>query len=176
MGQGSKNKTALNYLFKLSWLLDGLVHNVFSSLIYFSIYTTTVPGALCLLLRLNNGAREEDLAIQLWLAVAQPLFTILSPIWTSSTFWFCCFFPSDLHSNKQGGVISVCGVFVEIIKQMVVGFCWGLMLYFGHWVWILRAFLKQFKRSERTLELLQDFEDGYILHAYSYRGVFILAR
>ena len=43
-------------------------------------------------------------------------------------------------------------------------------------MWILRAFLTQFKRSERTLEMLQDFEDGYILHAYIYHGVLILAR
>ena len=46
-----------------------------------------------------------------------------------------------------------------MIKQMLVGFCWNLML--GRWVWILRA-LAQFKGSERATGLLQDFEDGYI--------------
>ena len=46
-----------------------------------------------------------------------------------------------------------------MIKQIVAGFYWNLML--GSWVWILRA-LAQFKGSERSPELLQDFEDGYI--------------
>ena len=46
-----------------------------------------------------------------------------------------------------------------MIKQMVVGFYWNLML--GCWVWILRA-LAQFKGSEKSPGLLQDFEDGYI--------------
>ena len=46
-----------------------------------------------------------------------------------------------------------------MIKQMVVDFYWKLML--GCWVWILRAFA-QFKGSERSPGLLQDFEDGYI--------------
>ena len=46
-----------------------------------------------------------------------------------------------------------------MIKQMVVGLYWNLML--GYWVWILRA-LAQFKGSERSPGLLQDFEDGYI--------------
>ena len=46
-----------------------------------------------------------------------------------------------------------------MIKQMVVGFCWNLIL--GCWVWILRA-LAQFEGSDRSPGLLQDFEDGYI--------------
>ena len=46
-----------------------------------------------------------------------------------------------------------------MIKQMVVGFHWNLML--GCWVWILRA-LAESKESERSPGLLQDFEDGYI--------------
>ena len=46
-----------------------------------------------------------------------------------------------------------------MIKQMVVGFYWNLML--GCWVWILRA-LAQFKGSERSPGLFQEFEDGYI--------------
>ena len=46
-----------------------------------------------------------------------------------------------------------------MIKQMVVDFCWNLMV--GYWMWILRA-LAQFKGSERSLGLLQEFEDGYI--------------
>ena len=45
-----------------------------------------------------------------------------------------------------------------MIKQMVVSYC-NLML--GCWVYILRA-LAQFKGSERSPGLLQDFEDGYI--------------
>ena len=53
----------------------------------------------------------------------------------------------------------VCLECLQMIKQMVVGFYWNLML--GCWVWILRA-LAQFKGSERSPELLQDFEDGYI--------------
>ena len=48
-----------------------------------------------------------------------------------------------------------------MIKQMVVGFYWNLML--GCWVWILRE-LALFKGSERSPGLLQDFEDGYIKH------------
>ena len=46
-----------------------------------------------------------------------------------------------------------------MIKQMVVGFYWNLML--GCWVWILRA-LAQFKGSEKSPGLFQDFGDGYI--------------
>ena len=46
-----------------------------------------------------------------------------------------------------------------MIKQMVVDFYWNLML--GCWVQILKA-LAQFKKSERSAGLLQDFEDGYI--------------
>ena len=46
-----------------------------------------------------------------------------------------------------------------MIKQMVHGFSWNLML--RGWVWILRA-LAEFKGSERSPRLLQDFEDGYI--------------
>ena len=46
-----------------------------------------------------------------------------------------------------------------MIKQMVVGFHWNLML--GCWVWILRA-LAQFKGSERSPGLFQDFEDVYM--------------
>ena len=46
-----------------------------------------------------------------------------------------------------------------MIKQMVVGFYCNLML--GCWVLILRA-LAEFKGSERSPGLLQDFEDGYI--------------
>ena len=43
-----------------------------------------------------------------------------------------------------------------MIKQMLVGFCWNLML-----LWIFRA-LAQFKGSEGSPGLFQDFEDGYI--------------
>ena len=46
-----------------------------------------------------------------------------------------------------------------MIKQMVVGFYWNLML--ACRVWILRA-LAEFKGSERSPGLLQDFEDGYM--------------
>ena len=45
-----------------------------------------------------------------------------------------------------------------MIKQMVIGFYWNLML--GCWLQILRA-LAEFKGSERYPGLLQDF-DGYI--------------
>ena len=48
---------------------------------------------------------------------------------------------------------------LQVIKQMVVDFYWNLML--GCWVQILKA-LAQFKKSERSAGLLQDFEDGYI--------------
>ena len=44
-----------------------------------------------------------------------------------------------------------------MIKQMVIGFYWNLML--GCWLQILRA-LAEFKGSERYPGLLQDFEDG----------------
>ena len=44
-----------------------------------------------------------------------------------------------------------------MIKEMVVGFYWNLKL--GCWVWILRT-LTQFKGSEKSPGLLQDFEDG----------------
>ena len=47
-----------------------------------------------------------------------------------------------------------------MIKQMVIGFCWGLMLSV-YWVWILRA-LAQFKGSESSPGLFQNFGDGYI--------------
>ena len=46
-----------------------------------------------------------------------------------------------------------------MIKQIVVGFYWNMML--ECWVWILRV-LAQFKGSERSPGLLQDFDDGYI--------------
>ena len=46
-----------------------------------------------------------------------------------------------------------------MIKQMVVSFYWNLML--GCWVCILIA-LAQFKGSERSQGLMQDFEDEYI--------------
>ena len=48
-----------------------------------------------------------------------------------------------------------------MIKQMVIGFYWNLML--GCWVWILilRA-LPEFKGSKRSLGLLHDFGDGYV--------------
>ena len=46
-----------------------------------------------------------------------------------------------------------------MIKQIVVDFFWNLML--ECWVWILGA-LTQFKGSERSPGLLQDFENGYI--------------
>ena len=47
-----------------------------------------------------------------------------------------------------------------MIKQMVVGFCWGLML-----PWTLDVDFEntcQFKGSERSPGLSQNFEDGYI--------------
>ena len=47
-----------------------------------------------------------------------------------------------------------------MIKQMVVGFCWNLMLLWTL-AWILRAFA-QFKGNEGSPGLFQDFEDGYI--------------
>ena len=50
-----------------------------------------------------------------------------------------------------------------MIKQMVVGCYWNLML--GYWVWILTA-LAHFKGSERSSGLLQEFEDGYIKLIY----------
>ena len=59
----------------------------------------------------------------------------------------------------MGGPNVVCLECLQIIQKMVVGFYWNLML--GYWVWILRA-LAQFKGSERSPGLLQDFEDGYI--------------
>ena len=46
-----------------------------------------------------------------------------------------------------------------MIKQMVVGFYWNLML--ECWLYILKAFA-EFKRSEGSSGLLQDFEDRYI--------------
>ena len=47
-----------------------------------------------------------------------------------------------------------------MIKQMVVDFCWGLML-FSTLGADFEAFV-QFKESERSPGLLQDCENGYI--------------
>ena len=47
-----------------------------------------------------------------------------------------------------------------MIKQMVVDFV-GILCYSGRLVWIFRA-LAQFKGSEGSPGLFQDFEDGYI--------------
>ena len=46
-----------------------------------------------------------------------------------------------------------------MIKQMVIGVFWGLMLSV-RWVWILRA-VAQFKGSESSPGLFQDYGDGY---------------
>ena len=46
-----------------------------------------------------------------------------------------------------------------MIKQMVVGSYWNLML--GCWVWILIG-LPEFQKSERSPGLLLDFEDVQI--------------
>ena len=48
-----------------------------------------------------------------------------------------------------------------MIKQMLVGFCWNLMLLWTQSVLIFRA-LKQFKKSKGSPGLFQDLEDGYI--------------
>ena len=48
-----------------------------------------------------------------------------------------------------------------MIKQMVVGFYWNLMLLWMQSVWIFRA-LRLFKGSKGSPGSFQDPEDGYI--------------
>ena len=45
-----------------------------------------------------------------------------------------------------------------MINQIVIGFCWNLILL---WTLGVDFALAQFKGSERSQGLLQDFEDGY---------------
>ena len=48
-----------------------------------------------------------------------------------------------------------------MIKQIIVGFCWGLML-LSMLGFDFESISTQFKGSEMSQGLFQDFEDGYI--------------
>ena len=72
---------------------------------------------------------------------------------------FLLFLPLRTTQERAWWHNFVCLECLQMIKQMVVDFYWNVML--GCWVWILRA-LVQFKGSERSPGLFQDFEDGYM--------------
>ena len=78
----------------------------------------------------NPGAREKHLAIQLLRAITLLLIKSVSPIYLVDEFHFLflLFLPLRPSQQREGWRNLVCVEFLQMIKQMVVGFCWGLML------------------------------------------------
>ena len=78
-------KLFLKYLFKLSWLLDGSVHNVFPSPFYCLILISWIVFIALAKVPERQG---EYLIIQLLWTIAQLLVTSVSPIYLVGEFHF----------------------------------------------------------------------------------------
>ena len=72
----------------------------------------------------------EHLAIQLLWAIAQLLVTSANPIYLvdKSHFLFLLFLLLRPIQQRAGWHHLICVECLRMIKQMLVGFCWGLML------------------------------------------------
>ena len=120
-------------------------------------------GALCLLLRLKSRKANGASRHLAFMDNCPTIITTVSPIYLvdeKSHFLFRLFLPHRPTQQGAGWGNLVCVECLWMIKQMVVGFV-GIWCYSGGWVRILRA-LAQFKGSEGSPGLFQDFEDGYI--------------
>ena len=115
MGQGSKMKLFLNYLLKLSWLLDGSVRNVFPSPFYCSILIWCI--CVYCFARLASGSARLASRHPAFMGNYPTISHKCSPyIYLVDEFHFCpfCSFSSDhLDSSEPVGVKCVCGVFTD---------------------------------------------------------------
>ena len=130
---------------KLPWLLDGSVRNLFSSSFYCSILIRWIMSIASAKIPERGGSISPS---SFWRVIARPLITSVSPIYLVDEFHFLflLFLPLRPTQQRAWWHNLVCLGYWQMIKQMVVGFYWNMML--GCWVWILRA-LAQFKWSER---------------------------
>ena len=97
-----KLKLFLNYLFKLPWLLDGSVRNVFPSSFDCSILIRCIAFIASDKIPERNGSISPCSFYGQWPNYCLQVLA-LSTLQMSSTFCSCCSFPSDLHT--RGGVI-----------------------------------------------------------------------
>ena len=145
---------------KLPWLLDGSVRNVFPSSLYCLILIR------CIVFIASAKIRErEGNSFYGQLPDYKPQLLAYSTEQMSSTFCYSCFFSSDLHSSERGGAVQCVWSVCRWLSKWRLIFV-GVWCYTRRLVWVLRA-LAQFKVSEGSPGLFQDFVDEYIKHSDS---------
>ena len=153
-----KIKLFLNYLLKLLWLLDGSVCNAFPSPFYCSILIRCIVFIGSAKIPELEGSMSPSRFFGNYLSISHKCWPYLPGRWVPFFVPGVPFPQTYTAASRWRNLVYMeC---LQMIKQMVVGFCWGLMLLWTL-VWILRA-LAQFKGSERSPGLFQDFGDGYI--------------
>ena len=113
--------------------------------------------ALCLLFRLKSWSAKGAYGH----SITRLLVTGASSIYQVDEFHLLLllFVPRRPTKQQAGWRNLVCVECLQMIKQTMVGFCWGLML-----LWTLGVHFgstSTVKGSERSPGLFQDFEDGY---------------
>ena len=126
MDRRSKNKTLFNYLLQLSWLLEGSIRNAFPSSFYCSIIIRCIVFIALAKIREHKGCiSPSNFYGQLpnyqsqVLAYSTKLMSSLSVSVVPS---------HQTYKTEAGQRYLVCVECLQMIKQMVVDFCWALWL------------------------------------------------